>query len=82
VNAVQRLAEIKGARAKWIARATRHEAGQIRLAIDHLRRRVPVRPFRHPADSLGTGPGKSFAADADAVAERFAATERQIEVCV
>src|SRR5262245_50678353 len=82
MNAVQRLAEIESARAKRIARTTGHEARQIRLAIDHLRRRMPVRPFRHPAHSLGTSPSKTFAADADAVAKRLAAAEHQIEVCI
>src|SRR5262249_7034744 len=43
---------------------------------------MPIRPFRHPAHSLGTRPRKSFAADADAITERFATTEHQIEVCI
>ena len=82
VDAVQRLAEIKSARAERIARAARHHARQIRLALDHLGRRMPVRPFRHLADALGAGPGEAFAADADAVAQRLAAAERQIEIGV
>ena len=45
VDAEQGIAEIHGARAERIARAAGHEARQVRLAVDHLLRRMPVRPF-------------------------------------
>ena len=76
VNTIQRLAEIERACAERIARSARHEPRQIRLPIDHFRRRMPIRPFRHSADPLGTVPGESIAADADAVAQSLSTTER------
>ena len=39
VDAVQRVAKIKSPRAERIARTTGHEARQVGLALDHLRRR-------------------------------------------
>jgi len=53
VNPVQRLAEIECAGAERIAFAAGHEARQIGLALDHFRRRIPIRPFRHLADAFG-----------------------------
>ena len=76
------VAEIHGARAERIARAAGHEARQIRLARDHLRRRMPVRPFLLAGDGLRAGPGEAFAADADAVADRAAVAEHVIEIGV
>jgi hypothetical protein len=38
---------------------------------------MPIRPFRHLADALGARPGEAVAADADAIADRLAAAERQ-----
>src|SRR5262249_40951912 len=82
VNAVQRLAEIERACAERIARSARHEPRQIRLTIDHLRRRMPIRPLRHSADPLSTVPGESFAADTDAIAQSFSTTEDEVEIRV
>src|SRR5437899_8851573 len=62
-----------------MARSASHEARQIRLPCDHLRRRIPVRPFRLPGDGLNTGPGEALAAHADAVTNRAAGTEHVIE---
>src|SRR5450759_4849988 len=73
VDTVERPAEIEGARTERIARPSRHEARQIRLALDHLLRRSPIRPRRHPRDAFGSRPGEAFAADADAVAHSLAA---------
>src|SRR6516165_10119422 len=50
VDAVDGGAEIHGARAEWITGSARHEAWQIRLALDHLRWRHPVGPFRLARD--------------------------------
>ncbi len=80
MNAIKRLAQIERARAERIGRATRHEAGQIGLALDHFLRRMPVRPFRHLADALGARPGEPFAADADAVAHGLAVAEHEVEI--
>src|SRR3974390_916192 len=82
VDAIERVAEIESARAEWIARATCHDARQIGLALDHLRRREPVRPFLHARDALRARPGEAFAADADAVAQRLAVPEHEIKVGV
>src|ERR1700756_317545 len=46
VDAVDGGSEIHGAGAERIAGAAGHEARQIGLALDHLRRRRPIRPFR------------------------------------
>src|SRR5690606_4725067 len=80
VDAVERLAEIERARAERVAGAAGHHARQVRLALDHLGRREPIRPFLHPRDAFVAGPGEAFAADADAVAERLAVAKHQIEV--
>src|SRR6185437_934219 len=80
VYAVERVAEIHGARAERITVPTRHDARQIGLALDHLRRREPVRPFLQLGNALSAGPGEAFAADAHAVANRLTAAEYQIEV--
>ena len=82
VDAVFAGAEIHRARAERIARAAGDEARQIGLARDHLRRRIPVRPFRLAADGLHAGPGKALAADADAVTDRAAAAEHVVEIGV
>src|SRR6516165_1585364 len=59
-----------------------HEARQVRLALDHLLGREPVRPFLHPTDVLSARPGEALAADTDAVAHCLTVTDRQIEVGV
>ena len=82
MNTIQRLAEIERARSERIARSASHEPRQIRLPVDHFRRRKPIRPFRHSADPLGTVPGESVAADTDAVTQGFSTTEDQIEIRV
>jgi hypothetical protein len=79
MNAVLAGAKIHGAGAKRIAGATRHEARQIRLARHHFRRRIPIRPFRLPADGLHAGPGKTVAADTDAVTNGPALAEHEIQ---
>ena len=67
----------RGRRADY--RTASHEARQIGLARDHLRRRMPVRPLRLARDGLHAGPGEAFTADADPIADRAAATEHVIE---
>ena len=70
VDAVDRVAEIERARAHRIARPAGHEARQVRLPLDHLRRRRPVRPFLLAGDLEQPVPLEAVAADADAVAQR------------
>ena len=79
MNAVHAGAEIHRPRAERIAGAAGHEARQIGLARDHLGRRMPIRPFRLAADGLHAGPGKTFAADADAVSDGAALAEHVVE---
>src|SRR5262249_57574826 len=59
-----------------------HVPHQLRLAREHLPRRVPVWPFLLVGDIGGAGPAKTLAADADAVAHRPAAALDQIEEMV
>src|SRR5271165_844009 len=70
VNAIDGLAQIKGARAHRIAGAPGHEARQIGLALDHLRRRAPVGPFLLARYLLQARPLEAVAPDADPVAKR------------
>src|SRR5271166_5926222 len=69
MDAIDGLAEIERARAHRVARATGHEARQVGLALDHLRRRPPVGPFLLAGDLLQARPLEAVAADADAVAK-------------
>src|SRR5262245_33387681 len=70
VDAVDGVAEVERARAQRVAGAAGHEAGQVRLARNHLGRWGPVGPFRLARDRQEAGPLETFAADADAVAQR------------
>src|SRR5262249_47874130 len=49
---------------------------------NHFGRRSPIRPFGLAFDCLDARPGETLAADADAVADRLAATENVVEVRV
>ena len=79
VNAVVAGAQIHRARAQRIAGTARHEAREIRLARDHLGRRMPIRPCGLARDGLRAGPGEALAADADAIANGAALAEHVIE---
>src|SRR6185437_6376441 len=54
-------------RKKWVALSAGHPARQIRLPLDHLRRRHPVRPFALERNFLRTAPLETVAANTDAV---------------
>ena len=69
VDAEDRRAEIERAGAHRIAGTARHEAREIGLARDHLRRRAPVRPLGLAADPHQSGPLEAFTSDTDAVAQ-------------
>ena len=62
------------------SRSTGHHAWQIRLALDHLRWREPIRPFFHPGDALGARPGEAVTAHANAVAHRLAVPQHEIKI--
>src|SRR5262249_55997541 len=49
---------------------------------NHLRRRRPIRPLGLALDGLDAGPGETLTADADAVADRLAVAEDQVEIRV
>ena len=55
---------------------------QVGAALEHLRRRRPIRPFAFHRDGLRAGPGKPFPANADAIADRFASGENIIETAL
>ena len=82
MDAVDGRTQIHRARAHRIAGATGHEARQIGLTLDHLGRRMPIRPLGLAGDLLHAGPGEAIAADTDAVAHGTAATQHVIEVGV
>src|SRR5262249_56382107 len=80
VDAVHGLAEIERARTERVGLAAGHEARQIGLAHDHLLRRSPIGPFRHPRHLFRAGPREALAADAHPVAQRLALAEDAIAV--
>jgi hypothetical protein len=82
VDAICRFSKIERARAERVGLAASHEARQIGLAHDHLLRRIPIGPLRHPCDLLHAGPSEALAADAHPVAQRLAVAENEIEIGV
>src|SRR6185437_16997067 len=82
VDAIVGAAEIHRARAERVAWSAGHEPWQVGLTLDHLGRRVPVRPLLFPGDFLYAGPPKAVTTDAHAVADRLAMAENVIEVGV
>ena len=79
VDAVERRAEIEGARAERVLEAAAHVPRQVGTAPQHLRRRAPIRPFALHRHGLGARPGEALAPDADAVLDRLAAPEHVVE---
>src|SRR3984957_6247856 len=79
VNAIDGAAEIHRSRAERIARTAGHEPRQIGLALDHFRRRTPIRPFLLARYLLQAGPSEALAADADAVAKRPVVALNQVK---
>src|SRR6185312_14608336 len=80
VNSILGAAEIYGAGAERVAFAASGETGEIGLARDHLRGWRPVGPLGLARDCFHAGPGEAFAADTDAIADRFAVAEHVVEV--
>src|SRR5690606_19445514 len=76
------LVDIERAGAERVGQATGlavlpfHQFG---LALDHLGRRRPCRPFAAVLEVGAAGPAEAVLADADAVADRLAAGLHQIE---
>src|SRR5687767_7850663 len=93
VDAVERvlvvLPQIQGARAERVARTARHadaalqideRALELGLALDHLLRRIPIRPRLLGIDRRRARPGETLPADADAVAQGRAGALDKVEV--
>src|SRR5271166_3377927 len=76
------VVEIEGARAERVVDAADHRFRKIRAALQHGGGRGPGWPFGAPADMGAPLPAKAFAADADVIAHRLAALEREIEITV
>src|ERR1044072_6429110 len=79
MDAIDGAADVERARAHRIARAAGHEARQVGLARDHLRRRGPVGPLRLAVDPLQSGPLETLAPDSDPVSKRAAVALHHIE---
>src|SRR5690606_26671289 len=78
-DAIKTVAEIKRACAERVVRSAGHVARQVRLALQHLRGRTPVRPFPLGGDRLRARPAEAVAADAYAVAHGGAVPLHEIE---
>ncbi len=85
VNPEQRVLaariKIERARTHRIVRPRRHE-GRNPEPCDFTLGRMPGRPFGHAADLGDAGPSHGFLADRDAVADRLAAIEHEIEIVI
>src|SRR6516165_4781487 len=82
VDTVFRVTEIHRACPKRIGFTPGHEARQVGLALNHLLRRQPVRPFFHAADVLGARPSEALTTYTNPVANCLAMAERQVKVGV
>ena len=80
MDAVNGVSQMHRASAQRITRAPCHKAGQIRLARNHFRRRVPIRPLSLAGDLQQASPGEAVAADPDAVTQRARLTLDQVQV--
>src|ERR1700682_155421 len=65
MDAIERRAEIHGARAQRIVDAALHVAWQVGTARDHLRRRGPARPFLLGRDAMAVAPAETTPAEAE-----------------
>src|SRR5258705_12016510 len=79
MDAIKRRSQIHRARAERVVDAAAHVAWQIRPPPQHLRWRRPARPFLFRGNAMGSAPAEAVAADADAVAQRLAVGQDQIE---
>ena len=82
MNAIEAGAEINRARAERIVHSASHMAWQVGPALEHLRRRRPIRPLAFHGYCLRPGPGKTLPANADAIPDRFARPEDIIEAAL
>jgi hypothetical protein len=80
MNAIYRGAKKHRTRAERVAGAAGHKAWQIRLPLEHFRRRMPVRPLDLAADLKKPLPSEAVPADTDAIAHRVRWILDQVEV--
>src|SRR5271156_2944895 len=64
VDSIERAGEIHRARPERIVDTPLHVTREVRAALQHLRRRRPVRPFSLVADARDAGPGETWPPDA------------------
>src|SRR5215207_5341759 len=79
VDAVERAAQIHGPGTERIVDAARHVARQVRAALQHLRRRAPIRPLALHGDGLCARPLEAGPADANCVLNGLPVSERVVE---
>src|SRR5579871_3176832 len=79
VDTIERRAEIERPRPERVLDTATHVSRQIGPARDHLPRRRPVGPFPLGRNAVHPAPAEAVAADPDAVAQRLALSEHQIE---
>src|SRR6187399_1763582 len=80
MDAVERRADIEGARAERIVESALHVGRQARLAPAHLGGRGPARPLALAAEPVRAAPFEAVAGRADAVAHGLAVAENEVEV--
>src|SRR5580704_9605356 len=80
MDAINGVSQMHRARAQRITRAPGHKAGQIRLARNHFRRRVPIRPLGLAGDLQQASPGEAVATDPNAITQRARLTLDQVQV--
>ena len=82
MNAIEAGAKINRARAERIVHSAGHMAWQVGPALEHLRRRGPIRPLAFHRDRLRARPGEAFPANADAIPDCLATFEDIIEAAL
>ena len=78
MDAIQRRAEIHGARTERVGRATSHVTRKVGTTLQHLRRRGPARPFSLAADRLHARPFEARTTNADAVLHSLSTRKDEI----
>src|SRR5436309_11081989 len=79
MDAVERGPEIERARTERIVGPAGHMARQVGPSPQHLCGRCPARPFALGANALDAAPAEAVAPDADAIAQRLAVAQHEVE---
>ena len=80
VNPVDRSTEVHGTSTHWIAGPPSHKSGKIRLPLNHLGRRMPIRPLSLARYLKKALPSEAPAANAYAVAYGAGFALNQVQV--